>query len=94
MIWHTKHTKGRFRFDAETGEKLWGISLDDTVPRKIGEPADKAQFFQTGIDSSPIAYESKIIFTTASAHVYCLNQEDGEILWKTAFFLETQNMEK
>ncbi|HOO97511.1 MAG TPA: PQQ-binding-like beta-propeller repeat protein [Caldisericia bacterium] len=84
-----------FCLDAETGEEIWRVKLDEPVerdpekkPKNENEDGPDRWFLQN-IDSTPIIFGDSILVVTVSGCVYRISQENGDFVWENKISLSS-----
>jgi outer membrane protein assembly factor BamB len=83
---HETYTSKFVKADANTGDVIWQFSIDNPNPATCSN-----EFFVAGLVTSPVLSDDKVYFAAVNSDIYCLNQEDGSLVWKSKNSTPTQD---
>ena len=66
-------------FERESGEKLWQFEVGEALLYTPSYFSDRQQTIET----TPILIGSIIVFCAMDGYIYVLDDESGQLLWKT-----------
>lgn len=82
---HKEYENKVYCRNKETNDLIWEFVTDKPRNRSghpnTADPKCLSEFFLQGVCRAPLLYKDKIFFGTFSGTFYCLNADNGELIW-------------